>query len=101
MLGVRYYWGMEMNQSSCYIPMLLKIVIWLNVFKMYITTRSAIRTESNDPMVTSKSSVPVFTQVVSLLISIYYLHANIILAELSLDNFFAKTVQKNSWVVDG
>ena len=58
--------------------MLLKLVIRLSLIKMYIPNRHSIWAESNDPMVTLKLSALVFTQMVSLLISINFLHANII-----------------------
>ena len=45
---------------------------------MYIPFRLVIWTELNDPIVTSKLSVPVFTQVELLQISIYFLCTNVL-----------------------
>ena len=67
----------EIKPSSRYIAMLFKFVSLSSVSKMYIPTGSAIWGESDDPMVTSKLSVSVFTQEVSLLCGTDFLLANI------------------------
>ena len=56
----------EINPLFLQIPTLIKFTNLPSVSKMYIPTKSAISTESNDPIVTSKLSVVAFSQLVLL-----------------------------------